>query len=34
MRLTALALLTFAAPWLPPEVMPVVMMLWIAYGGL
>jgi hypothetical protein len=30
--LTTLALLTLAAPWLPPEGAPVVMMLWIAYG--
>ena len=34
MKLTTLALVTFAVPWLPPEVTPVVMMLWIAYGGL
>jgi hypothetical protein len=30
--LTALALVTLAVPWLPVEVAPVVMMLWIVYG--
>ena len=32
MTLTALALLTLAAPWLPVEVTPIVLALWIAYG--
>jgi len=31
---TTLALVTLAVPWLPVEVAPVVMMLWIVYGGL
>jgi len=34
MTLTTLALVTFAVPWLPPEGAPIVMMLWIMYGGL